>query len=172
MATLDFEKAFDKVAHTIDWPTNYTIATMVQIKRWFATVDPIFLYNCTRRVVADGTCSSLCRVTSEVLQGSVLGPVLFLIYINDITLNIHSQLRPFADDCNFIALLTHHKIIQYSKMTFLSYQHVLMFGRWSLMLKSVAYFRCLICTLVISHSYIQYSSTSCWAKPLSGSTIG
>ena len=64
-----------------------------------------FLTNRTQKVVVDGVCSSPCNVTSGVPQGSVLDPVLFLIYINDITTNIHSQLRLFADDC-----LVHHPI--------------------------------------------------------------
>ena len=39
------------------------------------------------------------RVTSGVPQGSVLGPLLFLAYVNDIWRNIESNIRLFADDC-------------------------------------------------------------------------
>jgi len=44
-------------------------------------------------------CSSSCVVTSGVPQGSVLGPALFLLYINNLTKSIKSSVRLFADDC-------------------------------------------------------------------------
>ena len=50
-------------------------------------------------MVVDGCFSSPCKVSSGVPQGSVLGPTLFLLYINDISEGIHSQIKLFADDC-------------------------------------------------------------------------
>ena len=52
-----------------------------------------------QRVVIDNNFSSLTAVTSNVPQGTVLGPSVFLIYINDVIDNIHSsKIRLFADD--------------------------------------------------------------------------
>ena len=57
------------------------------------------LLHCRRqRVVINGASSSWAPVTSGVPQGTVIGPILFLIYINDIQRGISSKMRLFADD--------------------------------------------------------------------------
>ena len=92
MAILDFSKAFDKVAHT-RWTNKleyYDIRG--EILNWIIS----FLSNHTQHVVVSGTQSLSSSVSSGVPQGSVLRPVLFLLYINDITSEIQSQVRLFA----------------------------------------------------------------------------
>ena len=58
----------------------------------------LFLSHQKQRVSVNGALSNNTHVTSGVPQGSVLGPVLFLLYINDINNNIQSSMRLFADD--------------------------------------------------------------------------
>ena len=94
VCVLDFSKAFDKVDHI----------RLIEKLKWYgitgSTNDWIksFLTNRTQSVVLDGVASSNIHVTSGVPQGSVLGPCLFLFYINDIAQNLHSTTRLFADD--------------------------------------------------------------------------
>ena len=56
-----------------------------------------FLTSRCQRVVLDGIISDEVNVTSGVPKGSVIGPALFLIYINDIVDNVKSKIRLFAD---------------------------------------------------------------------------
>ena len=58
-----------------------------------------FLIGRTQQVLLDGTHSSICDVDSGVPQGTVLGPLLFLIFINDLPEYVTSNVRLFADDC-------------------------------------------------------------------------
>ena len=58
-----------------------------------------FLTNRTQKVVVDGSSSESARLKSGVPQGTVLGPLLFFTYINDLPSTVSSQVRLFADDC-------------------------------------------------------------------------
>ena len=61
---------------------------------WFQS----YLKNRQQRVNIDGGCSNWGNIMAGVPQGSVLGPLLFLIYINNICDNLDSEIRLFADD--------------------------------------------------------------------------
>ena len=63
------------------------------------------LNNRKQRVVLNGFCSNYSTVESGVPQGSVLGPLLFLIYINDLERNIKSNIKFFADDTMLISIV-------------------------------------------------------------------
>jgi ribonuclease P/MRP protein subunit RPP40 len=70
-----------------------------------------------QRVVLNGNESNWTRLNAGVPQGSVLGPLLFLIYINDLTDNISSDMRLFADDSSLFTCVkgvtqTHHKLVK------------------------------------------------------------
>ena len=56
-----------------------------------------FLSNRKQRIVLNGQHSSWADIKAGVPQGSILGPLLFLIYINDLTENLHSNQKLFAD---------------------------------------------------------------------------
>ena len=65
------------------------------------TLNWINAFLCFRqqRVVVNGIKSDWAPVVSGVPQGTVLGPLLFSLYINDISADIESEIRLFADDC-------------------------------------------------------------------------
>ena len=62
-------------------------------------MDRYFLCYRQQRVVVNGAKSDWVPVLSGVPQGTVLGPLLFSLYINDISTDIDSEIRLFADDC-------------------------------------------------------------------------
>ena len=91
---LDFSKAFDKVSHHhLSIKLDY-YGIRGPTLRWINS----FLARRQQAVSVNGSHSSWGKVTSGVPQSSVLGPALFLVYINDIQQNIKSDIRLFADD--------------------------------------------------------------------------
>ena len=97
MAVLDFAKAFDKVPHRRLATRLDYYGIRGKTKDWIQA----FLRDRRQQVVIDGFKSKPSPVTSGVPQGTVLGPLLFLIFINNIGAGLHpgTQIRLFADDC-------------------------------------------------------------------------
>ena len=91
---LDFKKAFDKVPHQ---------RLILKLKphgmgnRIINRIEP-WLTDRRQRVVVDGEVSSWKSVLSGVPQGSVLGPILFLVYNNDLEEGVAGKILTFADD--------------------------------------------------------------------------
>ena len=92
---LDFSKAFDRVDHTKLLYKLDFYGIRGRTLQWIKG----FLIGRTQVVSVNGSQSSSTEVLSGVPQGSVLGPVLFLLYVNDIGEGISSTFRLFADDC-------------------------------------------------------------------------
>ena len=99
---LDISKAFDRVWHN---------GLLFKLKRWGISGSLLewfksYLTDRYQRVVVNGQNSKLNKINSGVPQGSVLGPLLFLVFINDLTHVVkHCEIRLFADDtCLFIKI--------------------------------------------------------------------
>ena len=71
---------------------------MVSLALFSSSLQITYLADRKERVVIPGVSSSWSSVETGVPQGSILGPLLFLQYINDIVENINSSIRLFADD--------------------------------------------------------------------------
>ena len=100
---LDYAKAFDKVDHALLIQKLSTYGIHPKIVKWIGS----FLTNCSQHVVVDGQLSVAALIISGVPQGTVLGPILFLIFINDISLCVtNSIIRCFADDTRIMRAIS------------------------------------------------------------------
>ena len=100
---LDFSKAFDTVSHNELLVKLWMIGITGPLWFWFKD----YLSLRTHFVSIDNVCSSHLPVISGVPQGSILGPLLFIIYINDLPLTIaRSSVFVFADDTKLFKPIT------------------------------------------------------------------
>ena len=110
---LDFSKAFDKVAHKKLISKLHVYGIRGKTPSWVIDI----LDSRSQVVVLNGVKSDKIAVSSGVPQGSVLGPILFLAYINDLPDQVKSRVGLFADDTAiYLAVCSESESI--CKMTF------------------------------------------------------
>ena len=99
---LDFQKAFDKIPHKRLIMKVEAYGVKGNISRWISN----WLQNREQRVVLNQACSQFRTVLSGVPQGSVLGPLLFVMFINDIDSCVVNKLSKFADDTKVFSIVS------------------------------------------------------------------
>ena len=122
---MDFQKAFDKVTHQRRILKLKSHGLGTGIINWIGQ----WLTDRRQRVVVDGEVSSWKSVLSGVPQGSVLGPILFLVYINDLEEGITVKILKFADDSKLFRKTKEIGDKQTYKMTLINWSGGLKNGR-------------------------------------------
>ena len=102
MVFLDVSKAFDKVCHRGLLFKLKQLGICGNLLEWLES----YLTHRRQRVVVNGKTSEWCNTNAGVPQGSILGPLLFLVFINDIVDNIQSKIYIFADDTSIMRPIT------------------------------------------------------------------
>ena len=90
----DFRKAFDSVPHRRLLSKLHSYGIRGKLLRWLEA----FLTGRRQRVTVNGALSNWTEVSSGIPQGSVLGPVLFTLFVNDLPREVTSTVQLFADD--------------------------------------------------------------------------
>lgn len=98
----DYSKAFDRISHSLLLNKLFTIGIRGDLLRWFTS----YLNNRSQAVVINNYVSSWVHIPSGVPQGSLLGPLLFNIFVNDIDKCLkNSHLLCFADDMKIFSVI-------------------------------------------------------------------
>jgi ribonuclease P/MRP protein subunit RPP40 len=100
---LDFRKAFDTVPHQRLLKKLESYGICGKLLKWITQ----FIVGRKQQVVIDGIKSQATEVKSGIPQGSVLSPLLFVIYINDLPAGISSSCKLFADDSKIYGGVQH-----------------------------------------------------------------
>ena len=111
MIYLDFKKAFDTVPHIRLGRKLEALGIKGELLVWITE----WLRERKQRVVLRGSASRWEKVFSGVPQGSVLGPLLFTVFINDLDEGILNKILKFADDTKMLAKVTNDEEVRLAR---------------------------------------------------------
>ena len=111
LIVLDFSKAFDRVPHERLLRKMDHYGVRGSTLEWIRA----FLTDRVQQVTVEGATSDSIQVLSGVPQGTVLGPLLFLVFINDLPDCVESRIRLFADDCILYRCIKTRRTATYNK---------------------------------------------------------
>ena len=94
MILIDLQKAFDTINHEILLGKLHAIGFSKKTLAWFKS----YLSDRAFKVNMKNHFSDLSKINCDAPQGSILGPLLFLLYVNDILEAVHSDLLLYGDD--------------------------------------------------------------------------
>ena len=95
MLLLDISKAFNCISHEVLYSKMFMAGFDISVVQWFRS----YLHR-TQQLSINGRLSSIIPVANGIAQGTVLGPILFIFYINDVLKTIkHVKMSLFADEC-------------------------------------------------------------------------
>ena len=108
MLLLDISKAFNCISHEVLYAKMRMAGFAISVLQWFRS----YLHR-TQQLTINGRLSSIIPVANGIAQGTVLGPILFIFYINDVLKTIkHVKMSLFADDCVLYLLGNNWDIIR------------------------------------------------------------
>ena len=117
---LDFAKAFDTVPHLRLLEKLKAYGITGNVLNWISS----FLSERKQRVRVNSTCSNTVPVQSGVPQGSILGPLLFIVFINDLPDCVESICKIFADDTEIYDSSANHQQIQLDLLALLKWSEL------------------------------------------------
>ena len=121
---LDFSKAFDSVPHQRLLNKLQAYGIDGNLLKWISN----FLNNRKQRVRVNDSYSEYSTVTSGIPQGSILGPILFITYINDLPECLESICKIFADDTKLYGPSSQHDKLQRDLLRLLEWSRIWQLG--------------------------------------------
>ena len=114
---MDFSKAFDTVPHQRLLNKLHAYGIDGSLLKWVAS----FLHNRSQRVRVGESYSDFSTVVSGIPQGSILGPLLFIVFINDLPDNITNSCKIFADDTKVYGPTSNQNSLQKDLLTMMTW---------------------------------------------------